>query len=272
MKGWGKAILALVLFVAIKFIVIVLFRVGYEAIFGSEPDVVLSNGILLGYTTLISSIIILIVLYFWRPIRGIPDRIRSLPLLFCIGLIFLGFLGIVLNSFVLSALVDSQADLLQKSKFILDSGFIGIFGVVILVPIVEELIFRRVMIEAISEQTKPIIAVLISSLVFGSLHGEPVQILGATLLGLVFGWLYYQSGSIVPSTLLHIFNNGYFVLALYLSQEKGENIDFIEDQLFSLNHPWGIYIALFLLLVFILLAKKLSLRSRHLKQKNEELI
>lgn len=272
MKGWGKAVLALILFVAIKFIVIVLFGIGYEEIPGSGPDVALSKGSLLGYTTLISSIIILIILYFWRPIRGIPDRIRSLPLLFCIGLIFLGFLGIVLNSFVLSALVDSQADLLEKSKFILDSGFIGIFGVVILVPIVEELIFRRVMIEAISEQTKPIIAVLISSLVFGSLHGEPVQILGATLLGLVFGWLYYESGSVIPSTLLHIFNNGYFVLALYLSQEEGENIDFIEDQLFSLNHPWGIYIALFLLLVFVLLAKKLSLWSRHIKQKDEELI
>lgn len=266
MKGWGKAVLALILFVGIKFIVILLFGLGQELLLGPDSSEGLSTSALMAYSTSISSILILLALYFWRPVRLVPDRIRSLPLMFCIGLIFLGLIGIGLNSFVLSLLVDSQADLLEKSKFILDSGFLGIFSVVILVPIVEELIFRRVMIESISEQTRPIFAVIISALIFGSLHGEPVQILGATLLGLVFGLMYYESGSVIPSTLLHIFNNGYFVFALYLGQTDQGLIEHADQQLFSMHHPWGVYIAILLLFLFVVLARRLSNWSRLLKQ------
>lgn len=57
---------------------------------------------------------------------------------------------------------------------------------------------------------------LVSALIFGIVHGNPVQMFFASILGLVLGWVYYRTGSLLPCMLMHFINNGTSVLLFHL--------------------------------------------------------
>lgn len=167
-------------------------------------------------STFVSSLIIGLVLIWWNPLKkfNTQDNWRSLsPSILIIALV-VGGLGILLNSFVLSFAIDEYNNAVELSKKILSSGWIGISAVVILVPIIEEVIFRRICISTLRQEVSAPLAILLSAFLFGILHIQPAQILGATMLGVVFGTIYVLSKSILPSIILHILNNGLYIIRL----------------------------------------------------------
>ena len=86
--------------------------------------------------------------------------------------------------------------------------FIEILIVGIIVPIVEELIFRKMLINRLSKfGYAP--AVLLSALAFAIFHGNFQQFFYALLLGIMFGYVYAYSGKIRYSVLLHMGYNLY---------------------------------------------------------------
>lgn len=94
---------------------------------------------------------------------------------------------------------------------------LGIFSIVILAPVVEELLFRGAIQGHLMRIWKnPKWAILTSSLIFGIVHGNPVQIPFAIVTGLVLGWVYYRTGSLLPGMLMHFINNGSSVALYYL--------------------------------------------------------
>lgn len=79
---------------------------------------------------------------------------------------------------------------------------------VIMAPIFEEIVFRGIIQKGlINKGTKPGVAIAISSIVFGLVHGNPWQFVGAVLLGSVLGFVYYKTKSLLLPILLHAFNN-----------------------------------------------------------------
>ena len=54
---------------------------------------------------------------------------------------------------------------------------------------------------------KPKTAIIISAVVFGLVHANPWQFVGAVLLGSVLGLVYYKTKSLLLPILLHAFNN-----------------------------------------------------------------
>lgn len=85
---------------------------------------------------------------------------------------------------------------------------LGIISICLAAPIVEELCFREGILGGLVRRgVKPWVAIGISALIFGVIHGNPVQIAGAGLMGIILGIIYYKSGNIVLTTILHIFNN-----------------------------------------------------------------
>ncbi|MGT2756178.1 CPBP family intramembrane glutamic endopeptidase [Streptococcus ovuberis] len=75
-------------------------------------------------------------------------------------------------------------------------------------PVIEEVTMRGILIGRLLE-SRPILAIVLSSLVFGFLHG-PTD-LGSWVyyggMGLVFAWLYYRTKHLEMVLLLHIFIN-----------------------------------------------------------------
>ncbi len=79
---------------------------------------------------------------------------------------------------------------------------------VILAPLLEEILFRGIIMKGmINNQVRPVTAILVSALIFGAVHFNPWQFAGAFLLGLVLGLVYYKTKSLLMPILLHAFNN-----------------------------------------------------------------
>lgn len=89
-----------------------------------------------------------------------------------------------------------------------DDPVVMIITAVIMAPIFEEIIFRGIMLKGMTNNgVAPWKAILISSILFGLIHGNPWQFVGATLLGCVLGLVYYKTKSLLLPMLLHGFNN-----------------------------------------------------------------
>lgn len=125
---------------------------------------------------------------------------------------FLGWsvLAGVSSIFLISVLMEQLEflpDWLKQTFDILQSGWLGILCVAILGPILEELLFRGAITKVLLQKYKPTTAILISGLVFGIFHINPVQVVGACFIGFLLAWLYYKTQSLIPCILLHILNN-----------------------------------------------------------------
>ena len=98
----------------------------------------------------------------------------------------------------------------------------AILSVVVFAPILEEILFRGLIFESCRERFGGGAAVLISALLFGLVHGVPVQIINAFVVGLIFGYIYLRTGSLLSVILLHVFNNGIAYISLAFFGDAAE--------------------------------------------------
>jgi uncharacterized protein len=86
----------------------------------------------------------------------------------------------------------------------------GIFPfllIVVAAPILEELIFRGIMLDGLLEKHSPLKSILITSALFGIVHLNPWQFVAAMGLGCFSGWIYYHTRNLTFSILIHATNN-----------------------------------------------------------------
>ena len=78
---------------------------------------------------------------------------------------------------------------------------------VLIIPLAEEMAFRGAVFGELKEKMHPVLAAVISSSIFGLLHGVSVHIVYALFCGVVLCLVYYFSGSIWVSYIVHaVFN------------------------------------------------------------------
>ena len=98
-----------------------------------------------------------------------------------------------------------------------DQGLLMFAALVIAAPILEELIFRGIMLDGLLKIYSPVKAIVISSLFFGLIHLNPWQFVGGALVGGFMGWVYYHTRSVLATILIHAsfnltaFSLGYFI-------------------------------------------------------------
>jgi len=101
-----------------------------------------------------------------------------------------------------------------------------LFGVAIIPAFAEESFFRGFIQTNIersgSGKSRPIIAIIITSILFAALHISPLGFPGYVALGAVLGWLAYRTCDIRVSALAHAFNNGAVVIIAYLLRNNAE--------------------------------------------------
>ncbi|GAA5101968.1 type II CAAX endopeptidase family protein [Chryseobacterium ginsengisoli] len=89
-----------------------------------------------------------------------------------------------------------------------DDPIVMIIMAVICAPIFEEIIFRGIIQKGLmNKDVEPWKAIVFSSIIFGLVHANPWQFVGAVLLGCVLGLIYYKTKSLLLPMLLHGFNN-----------------------------------------------------------------
>jgi len=85
----------------------------------------------------------------------------------------------------------------------------------IAVPIIEELLFRGVILDSLSETYGSWTSIFISSVIFAILHIHPLSILNAFWAGMIYGYVRMRTNSLWPSIILHSLWNGHIVLLLF---------------------------------------------------------
>lgn len=104
---------------------------------------------------------------------------------------------------------------------------IPLFAIIpaVIAPILEEIIFRKIIFGSLYKRTNFIIAALISALIFGIIHGEPQHILIYASMGFVFAFLYVKTKNIIVPILVHMTLNTISVMVQFsLSPEEIEKI------------------------------------------------
>ena len=108
-----------------------------------------------------------------------------------------------------------------------DLGFIAV-GVV--APVAEEMVFRgailRTLYKALGHRRRWV-AIAVSAVLFGLVHGNMAQGFGAAVMGLLLGWIYVRTGSIVPGVVFHWVNNSLAVMA-YRAMPQAADMTLVE--------------------------------------------
>lgn len=84
---------------------------------------------------------------------------------------------------------------------------IAIFSLVLLVPAIEEFLFRSLLWRISGFLFKPTITLILTSLLFAAAHLDILLILALLPLSFFLGWLRLQTNSIKPCIVAHAANN-----------------------------------------------------------------
>lgn len=105
--------------------------------------------------------------------------------------------------------LESMQDTLKKIfNYLYTYPISGCITIGILAPIVEEVLFRGIILQGlINYGYKKWYALIFASFIFAILHINFLQIISAFILGMIIGWIYLDSKSLIFSIILHIINN-----------------------------------------------------------------
>ncbi len=169
------------------------------------------------------------------------------------------FLIEMLRSFIGSSISTYQysMDRITEGKSLL----MMIFGMGIIAPAAEEVIFRWLVYLRLRDWLKRPVAVVISGLIFGIYHGNIVQGIYAGILGIAFAWILEMSGNIYSSMLLHMGAN---IWSLVITEYA--------LKLFSMKYGVQILILIYLILLISMVYCFIHFEKMNSIRKNKRMI
>ena len=173
------------------------------------------------------------LLVFWLIIRKIPKADwKTEPLGF--GKI----LGIFLMMYAIATLLNLAGGAVSKAapaggteqleiiNSVVNTKLISGFAIVVLIgPLLEELMFRKLMIDRLHDYGESN-AILFSALCFGLFHGNLAQFLYAFGVGLFLGYVYCRTRKVTVTFLMHSLLNAFsssLMLLVPFMQEDGDS-------------------------------------------------
>ena len=172
-------------------------------------------------------------------------RLRSTsPSVFALAITGVAGLGFVVDQVLfylhaaMPSLLDTHSLNLLNQAFAAASpaAFVGMTLVISIGPgVAEELFFRGFVLRSFQARMPAWVAVLLSSILFGVMHWDGLQGLGAVLIGIFLGYITIKIGSIWPAVVAHAFNN--LLCALFARYAENPT-----EQTFSHGHPPELWI------------------------------
>ena len=176
-----------------------------------------------------------------------------------VNLVVILVCGFLLN-FAVNPILDLVFRLLPESVLesyssysnVYSVGGIAVFilGGIISAPICEEFVFRGAMTSRLGRAMNPHLAIFLTSLCFGVIHGHPIQMLYTFALGMLLGYVFRKHG-LFGSIALHF---GFNLGSLPTMILEAVNPEIIQSNAFNITYTVISYAAIpvsVLLTVFI---------------------
>lgn len=217
-KQFGKAICYYLLFLGMQVIVSVFYGIGigvYAAMNGLTSDQAATEMLLENQTqiVMISGLLGIVFLMIFFAIRKkkwhCEANCNRIPIQVIAPLVTLAIGLYLFIDGVLSLLPESLiADYVQTSEALLGKfSFVQLVATALIVPFVEEIFFRGLILSRLQKGMPHVAAVVLTSLLFGIAHGQSIWIAYAFLLGCVLAVIAHQTQSITSSMIIHMIFN-----------------------------------------------------------------
>ena len=126
---------------------------------------------------------------------------------------------IAIQTGIISPIVNSlpMPEFMQEIflEFANQNGVFSFIVIVIAAPILEELIFRGIILNGLLQRYSPVKSIVLSSVLFGIVHLNPWQFISALIIGIFSGWVYYKTRKLSLSILIHLVNNLLAFIGMY---------------------------------------------------------
>lgn len=176
-----------------------------------EQALVLSGYWTTGAFALATLLILLVISRdkgFWDIFKGPKREVTEI-----IGWGILGFFMIYVGQILAVQIemylfgIEPGSDNTAQLSEMMKSAPVMIISAAIFAPILEEIIFRRVIFGSLIQKYNFWISAIISGVVFAAIHLEFEHLLLYTVCGLIFAFLYYKTKSIWTSIIAHMLLN-----------------------------------------------------------------
>lgn len=137
----------------------------------------------------------------------VKDLLKGCLLSFSISSVFA---LITLNADIENARIIALSSLYYSKMFPFLGTILMILNLLIIAPVAEEIALRGIVYTRIEKTNKPVVAIIISAVLFGLMHlmaGGIILVLGAVIMGLVFGLLLHKYKSLWVCVIAHICAN-----------------------------------------------------------------
>ena len=206
----GKSLLYLLFFLAVQFLAGIVYAAIAAAGASLLPGGVDAESIMAGTETavLLTYLLTAAAIVLWFRLRHKPlgeaaglRRCSGWTAAFCVFCAVGLFVVVQLALTLLPATWMTGYN--DHMELLLSDGLIPALSITVAAPLAEELMFRGV-IQTRLERAMPVwAAVVLQAVLFGVVHGTPIQMAYAFLLGLAFGFLRSRTGSILPGIAAH---------------------------------------------------------------------
>ena len=121
----------------------------------------------------------------------------------------LAAIGSIIPSTALQEQMPELPNIVEEEMTAIMNAHGGYFVIALLVPLVEEMVFRGATLRSLLQwqPSRPWLMIALSALLFSLIHMNPAQMPHAFVIGLLLGWMYWRTGSIVPTVAFHWANN-----------------------------------------------------------------
>ncbi|WP_299581419.1 type II CAAX endopeptidase family protein [uncultured Sunxiuqinia sp.] len=171
----------------------------------------------------------------------------------------------ILGTFALFFLIDPLEQLLPLPHSF-QEFFVNLLSlkgysfliIVILAPLVEEILFRGIILKSFLNKYSPLQSILLTAFLFGAIHFNINQLVSGLLAGVFLGYLYWQTQSLSLCILSHMIYNG-IAYAAYFLLNNGFNIE-------STIANTKLYLSLYFIAALTLAGCLLIIHKRSLQQ------
>ncbi|MFW6271076.1 MAG: CPBP family intramembrane glutamic endopeptidase [Bacillota bacterium] len=126
------------------------------------------------------------------------------------------------TSSIIMIIFDLSEAFLERAETMIDvRGLQGLFLLLIVAPIAEEILFRGLFLEGIASQHSQKVAILVSAFMFSLYHMNLLQTLHTFILGLFLAYVYLKTRSLILCIYIHFVNNffPYIISHLQIPEE-----------------------------------------------------
>lgn len=230
--AWALIFSEILMYIFSFTLMVIIYALGFTSRENEEGAMFLDPPLILaGYTSVTFSLIIVTLIYgkvfhFRLSDNFSVEKLTAEKLLLTV-LVSLGAanMAYVIN-IIMSNILYMNGYQLSSNTAVSDrpAGIAAdVIATVILAPVFEEIFYRGIIMRSLCRVSKRF-AIFASALVFGMIHGNPMQLVLGFIAGIVFGYADIKTDSILPSMLAHVVINSHLYIYDLFTGENSELI------------------------------------------------